>query len=187
MSYFPMFYSLNNKKILLIGAGKIASKKLEKLLDFTENISIIALDIDESILEKTKKYNLNIIKKSYEKADIKGFDIVISTVDDLSLQKSIYFECKEEKILYNCVDLQECCDFLFPSYIKDGDLTIAISTNGSSPSFSKSLKKYFKDLLPSDVSIFLSKMRVLRSKMPKGKERMIFLDKKVKEYMKSWN
>jgi len=187
MAYFPMFYSLENKRILLVGAGHISSEKLEKILDFTNNITIVSPKLSEYIYNKVLEYNIHIIKREYRVGDIKDFDIVIVAVDNLKVQEEIYFECKKERILCNCVDLQEYCDFIFPSYIKEGDLTIAISTNGSSPAFSKNFKKYLKNIIPKDISNFLTQMRILRKELPKGKERMKFLDEKAKEYIKSWN
>lgn len=187
MSYFPMFYSMNEKKVLLIGAGYIASEKLEKLLDFTTNINIIALELSDYVKEKSQEYNLNLIQREYKIGDIKGFDIVIVAIDDFDLQESIYFECKKENILCNCVDLQKYCDFIFPSYVKEGDLTVAISTSGSSPAFAKRFKEYLRDVIPNDIASFLSNMKELRTTIPKGKKRMQLLDEKVKEYIKSWN
>jgi precorrin-2 dehydrogenase/sirohydrochlorin ferrochelatase len=88
--------------------------------------------------------------------------------------------------LCNCVDLQQYCDFIFPSYIKKGDLTVAISTSGSSPAFSRNFKQYLLNLIPNGVEDFLKELKELRTTMPKGKERMQFFDKKVKDYINSW-
>ena len=126
-------------------------------------------------------------KKDYEIGDAKGFDIVIAAIDDFALQESIYFETRNyNNTLCNCVDLQKYCDFIFPAYIKKGDLTIAISTSGSSPAFAKNFKEYLKNLIPNSVEDFLKEVKNLRSTMPKGRERMQFLDKKAKDYIKSW-
>ena len=76
MSYLPIFFSLENKRILLVGAGNIASKRLEKLLDFTTKITIISDKISDEILEKISKNNLDLIKRRYQEGDIRGFDIV---------------------------------------------------------------------------------------------------------------
>ncbi|XPV68079.1 MAG: precorrin-2 dehydrogenase/sirohydrochlorin ferrochelatase family protein [Halarcobacter sp.] len=187
MAYFPMFFSLDGKKILLIGAGYIGSEKLEKLLDFTKDITIIADFISEYVQTQARKYNIKVIEKKYSLGDIKGFDIVIVAIDDIKLQEQIYKECKKQNILCNCVDLQRCCDFIFPSYIKEGDLTVAISTSGSSPAFAKLFKRYIKEKIPEDISTFLKQMRALRKELPKGKDRMQLLEKKVKEYIKRWN
>ncbi len=187
MGYFPAFLKLDNKKILIVGGGNIAYEKLEKLLDFTQNISIISTQFSENMLEKIKQYNLNFDKRTYKTNDIKEFGIVIVAVDDINLQAKIFEESKKYKCLCNCVDSVEYCDFIFPSYIKKDDLTIAISTSGSSPAVSKYLKTYLKNLIPEGISEFLKEMKNFRKTMPKGKRRMHFLDKKAKDYIDSWS
>jgi len=186
MAYFPMLFSLDNKKILLVGGGYIAYEKLEKLLDFTQDITILAPLVSDEIKKEIPLKSLVYLERKYERGDYKNFDIVIVAVDDFELQKSIYEETRNEKCLCNCVDFAKYCDFIFPSYIKNEDLIVAISTSGSSPAFAKELKLYLKNKIPSSVGSFLKEMKNLRTSMPKGKERMAFFDKKVKEYIESW-
>ena len=183
MAYFPAFIKLDGKKILIIGGGKIAGDKLEKLLDFTTSIHIIAPYIASHVMELAKKHTLPIQKRNYHDGDIEGFDIVIVAVNDIELQKSIYQECQVKKILCNSVDSVEYCDFIFPSYTKKGPLTIAYSTSGISPAFSKYLRRAIERLIPDSVTEFLEEMRQLRKKLPKGKERMQLLDTKAKTYV----
>src|SRR5574344_444467 len=187
MSYFPAFLKFDDKKILIVGGGNIALEKLEHLLNFSNSIELIAKDYNENIKNLIEKNSLKFEEKSYEVGDIKGFDIVIAAIDDFSLQEQIYLETRNYNILCNCVDLQKYCDFIFPSYIKRGDLTIAVSTSGSSPAFAKNFKEYLKNLIPSSVEDFLKEVKALRTTMPKGRERMEFLDKKAKDYIKSWS
>jgi len=186
MSYFPTFLNFENKKVLIIGAGKIAHNKLTHLLDFTKNITVISPELS-SIMTDTLEYNsLEFLQRKYTHGDIRGFDIVIAAVDDISLQEDIYFESRSHRCLYNCVDIKKYCDFIFPSYIKKGDLTISISTNGSSPSFSKHLRIYLEKIIPNSVVDFLHQMKNYRTTMPKGSERMKFLDEKTKQYFDKW-
>ncbi len=187
MSYFPAFIKLDNKKVLLVGGGNIALEKLEKLLDFTKDISLISLDYSEQILELIKKENLLFEQRAYRVGDIKESAIVIVAVDDLGLQKEIFDESKEYKCLCNSVDSVEYCDFIFPSYVKKEELTVAVSTSGSSPAFAKYFRMYLENLVPDGVSDFLKEMKALRRSLPKGKERMKMLDEKAKEYVSSWN
>ena len=182
MSYFPAYLKIDNKKILIIGGGKIATEKLGHLLDFTSEIVLLAEEFDKNILELSQKNGIKTIKKRYEKDDIDGFDIVIVAIDDIEKQKDIYLEAKEKKILCNSVDAVEYCDFIFPSYIKKGDLTISVSTSGASPAVAKYLRRFIEKIIPKDIDKFLAKMKELRKKLPKGKERMEFLDKKAKEF-----
>ncbi len=182
MSYFPAFIKLDDAKILIVGGGKIANEKLEKLLDFTKNIKVIAKNIDPFMQEMIKKEHLEYELRAYNNGDIDGFDIVIIAVDDLSLQKSIYQESRNFRVLCNAVDSVDYCDFIFPSYIKEGDLTIAISTSGASPAFAKHFKLYLRSLIPQRITPFLDELKSLRETLPKGKERMELLDKKAKEF-----
>ena len=77
--------------------------------------------------------------------------------------------------------------FIFPSYIKKDDLTIAVSTSGSSPAIAKYLRIYLEKIIPNSIGDFLKKMKEYRKTMPKGKKRMKFLDEKAKEYIKTWS
>ena len=186
MSYFPAFIKLENKKILIIGGGKIANEKLEKLLDFSNEITLISKQFNQDILQLIKQNNLTYIKEEYKKGFIKDFDIVIVAVDDISLQKEIYEESKNYKLLFNAVDLPKYCDFIFPSYIKQGDLTIAVSTSGASPAFAKQLRIYLQNILPKNLNDFLQEMREYRKTLPKGKERMKMLERKAKDYIEKF-
>jgi precorrin-2 dehydrogenase/sirohydrochlorin ferrochelatase len=184
MAYFPAFIKLDKIKILIIGGGYIASEKLEHMLDFTKDVFVISPKLSENMREMIEQNSLSYQQRVYEKDDIDGFGIVIVAVDDIAVQKSVYEEAKSKKILCNSVDSVDYCDFIFPSYIKDGDLTIAISTSGASPAVAKHLRKFLQKVIPKSISKFLNEMKGYRKTMPKGKQRMGFLDKKAEEYFK---
>lgn len=186
MSYFPAFIKLDNKKILIVGGGNIALEKLERLLDFTKDISVVASEISQDMSNVISNENLHFEKRPYIKGDIKEYAVVIVAVDDIPLQAEIFEESKQYNCLCNSVDSVDYCDFIFPSYVKKDDLTIAISTSGSSPALAKHLRIYLQNLVPSGISKFLKEMKELRSTLPKGKERMKMLDKKAAEYLKTW-
>lgn len=187
MSYFPAFIKLDKMDILIVGGGFIASEKLEHLLDFTKNITVISPALSDYMKQMIDDNNLTYENKMYQKTDINNFGIVIVAVDDIPLQEEIF---NEAKLLPNClvnsVDSVNYCDFIFPSYIKKDDLTIAVSTSGSSPAMAKHLRKYLERLIPNSIGDFLKTMKEYRTTMPKGKTRMEFLDNKAKEYISTW-
>lgn len=185
MAYFPAFIKLDDLKVLIIGGGDIASEKLRHMLDFTKNITVISPQLSDASRELIEQNSLLFINRVYEKDDIDGFGIVIVAVDVLDVQKSVYEHSRGKKILCNSVDSVDYCDFIFPSYIKDGDLTIAISTSGASPAFAKHMRKFLQKVIPKSIDDFLKQMREYRKTMPKGEERMKFLDKKAEEYFKT--
>ena len=187
MAYFPAFLKLDNKKILIVGGGYIAYEKLDHLLDFTKDISVIALDLSDDMVKDIKKNNLSFEKRAYRVGDIKDFAVVIVAVDDIPLQAEIFAESKKYNCLCNSVDSVDYCDFIFPSYIKKDDLTIAVSTSGASPAMAKHLRIYLQNLIPDSIGEFLKEMKDLRKTLPKGKERMKMLDEKAKNYIQKWS
>lgn len=187
MAYFPAFLKLDNKKILIVGGGNIAYEKLEHLLDFIKGIHVIALEYSNEMMHRINKEKLSYEKRAYKEGDIKDFAIVIVAVDSIELQAEIFQESKKYNCLCNAVDSIEYCDFIFPSYIKKGDLTIAVSTSGVSPAMAKHLRKYLQHMIPSTISEFLKEMKELRESLPKGKERMKMLDEKAKNYIENWS
>jgi len=182
MAYFPMFMQMDNVKVLVVGGGKIATEKLEKLLDFTQEITVIALHIDEEAQSLIDLHSLSLHKRAYKTGDIEGFDMVIVATDTTTLHQVIYEESRESRIFVNSVDNIEYCDFIFPSYVKKDDLTIAFSTGGSSPAFAKQIRQHFEKIIPDSVGEFVEKMKALRTTMPKGKDRMKYFNTLVKDY-----
>ncbi|MCF6173204.1 MAG: bifunctional precorrin-2 dehydrogenase/sirohydrochlorin ferrochelatase [Campylobacteraceae bacterium] len=186
MSYFPAFIKLDNQKILIVGGGHIAYEKLVHLLDFTQNITVIATNFSQDMINKINKEKINYKKRVYKTGDIKNFKIVIIAVDDISLQKDIFLESKKYNCLCNAVDSVDYCDFIFPSYVKKDDLTIAISTSGASPALAKHLRIYLSKLIPQNISDFLKEMKDLRKSLPKGRDRMKMLDLKAKKFIEKF-
>jgi len=139
--------------------------------------------IETTLQQLIKQYSLKYINKSYQYGDIDGFFLVIVATNDITLQKEIFNECETKKILCNSVDSTKYCSFIFPSFIKQGDLTISFSTSGISPSVSKYLKKLILEILPKDIDKFLITLKHLRNTLPKGKQRQKLLDDKAKKYI----
>ncbi|MBU1657598.1 bifunctional precorrin-2 dehydrogenase/sirohydrochlorin ferrochelatase [bacterium] len=187
MAYFPAFLKLDNKKILIVGGGNIAYEKLDHLLDFTNDITVIAPELSQQMMQTIDEKNLQLKKRIYNTGDIKDFAIVVVAVDNIPLQAEIFDESKQYNCLCNSVDSVDYCDFIFPSYVKKDDLTIAISTSGASPALAKHLRRYLQNLIPNGISQFLDEMKQLRTTLPKGKERMKMLDKKAEDYIKTWS
>ena len=184
MSYFPMFMDMTDLKVLVVGGGAIAAEKLEKLVDFTKEITVIAKELSIEADRLIKDHCLTCYQRAYKSGDIQGFDIVIVATDTVDLHKAVYEEARPYRILVNSVDNTDYCDFIFPSYVQKGDLTIAFSTGGASPAFAKQIRRHFEKIIPESVGTFLAKMKQLRKEIPKGKARMKQFDEMVEAYFK---
>jgi precorrin-2 dehydrogenase/sirohydrochlorin ferrochelatase len=183
MSYFPALLNLENRSVLVVGGGKIASDKVERLLRFTNEITIISKDFDVRLIEVARENSLSTLPRAYKKGDIDSFDIVVVAVDSIALQERIFQESRTKRVLVNCVDSVELCDFLFPSVVKKGDFLVSFSTSGVSPALSRELRAYFEKIIPNSIEEFLQKMKMLRDTLPKGKKRMELFRQMAKEFI----
>jgi precorrin-2 dehydrogenase/sirohydrochlorin ferrochelatase len=174
---------MSHLKVLVVGGGAIATEKLEKLVDFTKEITVITKELSPEAQNLITDHCLTLYQRFYREGDIRDFDIVIVATDTVDLHRAIYEESRGTRVLVNSVDDTAYCDFIFPSYIKRGDLTVSFSTSGASPAFAKQIRHYFEEIIPENVDAFLQKMKRLRSELPKGKERMQKFEKMVQEYM----
>jgi precorrin-2 dehydrogenase/sirohydrochlorin ferrochelatase len=182
LSYFPMFFNIAEKKILLVGAGEVAAFKYEKICEYHPKLlKVIAKEFHSKVLSNQKDF-CELVHRSFEMSDLEGMDIVIVGVNDLLLQQSIYDECQLRKIPCNCVDELDRCDFIFSSTIKRGNIIIAISSSGKVPGFSVGLKDFIESILPDDLEKKMDDLRALRKSLPSGKERMARIKEEARLY-----
>jgi precorrin-2 dehydrogenase/sirohydrochlorin ferrochelatase len=184
MGYFPAFLQLEDKRILLVGGGRIAAEKLEKLLDFTKEITVVAAEVSEAVDSLVRTHCLTLLVRPYRSGEALEYDLVVVATDTVDLHRRIFEETRSSRVLVNSVDDTRYCDFIFPSYVKQGDLTVAFSTSGSSPALAKHIRRWFQTILPEGVDAFLEKMQRLRRELPKGPERMEKFDAMARDFVR---
>lgn len=171
MSLFPFFINIQNEKGLIIGGGKHALEKIQKLKPFKPNLYVISPYFSNEI---EKDSDLILIKREFENNDLDdSIKFVIVATDDIEKNHKISELCKEKRILVNVVDDQNYCDFIFPSLISKGNLTIGVCTNGSSPATGVLLKQKIEEQIPEnieDILDFLQEIRPLISKQITNKK-----------------
>lgn len=158
MGYFPFFVDVENQNCLVVGGGVVALRKIEKLLPFNPNITVVSPKVHKEILSIK---NINIIKRKFDFNDLKEKSFVITATDDKVLNKEIYNSCEENNIPVNTVDDKDNCSFIFPALARNNGVTVAISTSGKSPLYAKYLRKKIESLIQDSESIVdnLSKYR----------------------------
>lgn len=152
MAYFPMFVDLTDKNCLVIGGGTVAYRKIKVLMDFDARIDVVALDIISEIkmlAENDSKVNLSI--SSYEKKLLENKTLVIVATTDDELNRRVAKDCNERNIPVNVVDRMAECSFIFPSYLKKGDVVAAFSSSGKSPVITQYLKRLEADILTDEL------------------------------------
>jgi siroheme synthase-like protein len=162
---FPVFIKLHTLQTLLVGAGPIGLEKLTTLLSNSPlaQIKIVALEIIPEVEALSRDFpNVHLHQKAFEIQDLDDVHLVIAATNNDKLNLEIRAAAKERKLLVNFADKPALCDFYLGSVVKKGDLKIAISTNGKSPTVAKRLKELLNESLPDDIDLALQQMAALR-------------------------
>jgi siroheme synthase-like protein len=150
---FPIFLKLEQLHVLIVGGGLIGLEKITAILNNSPatKITLVARQVLPEITElKSKLKELTIFEKEFEASDLDNKDLVIAATGDRLVSELIRKEASARKILINVADTPDLCDFYLGSIVQKGDLKIAISTNGKSPTLAKRLKEIFNDELKGE-------------------------------------
>ena len=163
---FPVFLKLERLRLLIIGGGNVALEKLTAVINNSPatNIHLVGITVQDKIFETAKDFsNIIIEQRPYAFTDIEDADIVIAAVNDLAISGQIKDDAHRAGKLVNVADKPELCDFYLSSIVKKGDLKIAISTNGKSPTVAKRLKEQINDMVPDEIENVLQNMQLIRN------------------------
>ncbi|TCC89924.1 TSUP family transporter [Pedobacter hiemivivus] len=163
---FPVFIKLNSIHTLLVGAGPVGLEKLTAILGNSPeaNVTVIALEVLPGVKQLAEKHErLSILTREFDPSDLDGVDLVVAATNNDELNQQIREEADRRNLLVNFADKPDLCNFYLGSIVKKGDLKIAISTNGKSPTIAKRLKEVLNDSLPEEINDTLQNMQALRN------------------------
>jgi siroheme synthase-like protein len=165
---FPVFLKLQELRTVLIGAGAVGHEKLSAMLNNSPQatITVIAEEVSPEVTELARAYpRVQINQKTYEVSDLTSASIVIAATNRAHVNAQIRQDAMKLNVLINVADKPELCDFYLGSIVQKGNLKIAISTNGKSPTVAKRLKEIFNDHLPPEIDNTLTQMNQLRNNL----------------------
>lgn len=163
---FPVFIKLDQVQLLLVGAGNVGLEKLSAVLRNSPdaNVTIVAPFVGDALRELIKdNLRIHLFERLFQDADLELKDIVICATDDKDLHHHIYQLAKQKHLLINVADTPALCDFYLGSIVQKGDLKIAISTNGKSPTVAKRIKEVLNDIIPIEVDEMLTNIEQIRN------------------------
>jgi len=180
MKYFPLNIELNKKPVLLIGGGEVAERKLDLLVKADACLTVVSPSFTDYLLTFEKKENITFIHSEYNSSliDEGKYSFIIAATNDEDLNKQIAKDANARNILVNVVDRPEICDFIFPSILERGPITVSVSTGGASPVLARMLRTKLETLIPGGygkLAKIVSDNRVLvRKKFKNFKSNRIF-------------
>jgi precorrin-2 dehydrogenase / sirohydrochlorin ferrochelatase len=138
---FPMFLKLESKQCVVVGAGKIGESKIGGLLGTGARIRVVALDATPTVCDWAREGLIELDLRAFSNDDLNGAFLAVVATSSRSLNELVYREAQKRGVLCNVADVPDLCDFFYPAVVKRGDLQIAISTAGQSPSLAQKIRQ----------------------------------------------
>ncbi len=175
---FPMFLKLEARQVLVIGAGKVAEPKIASLLDTGARIRVVALEASANVREWALEGRLELHLRGFSPEDLDGAFLSVVATSSHSLNERIYGEAQLRGVLCNVVDVPDLCDFFYPAVVRRGDLQIAVSTAGQSPSLAQKIRQQLERQFGPGYAAWVAELgetrrRILASDL--GKQRKLEL------------
>ena len=165
--YLPISISLKARPCLVVGGGSVALRKIETLLEYDSQITVVAPEPLEKIEYYAKKGKLKLERREYKSPEAQQYGIVISASDDDGVNEAVYKDCKAAGIPVNVVDNSAMCDVIFPAVLKRDCLTVAVSTDGKAPFLSGHLRLILEGVFPERWSKLAKLAARFRAKVQK--------------------
>lgn len=164
---FPIFLKLSELNILIVGAGNVGLEKLHFLLKSSPdaNVTVVANSFLPELKALAEDFSVKMIEDSFHEKYLENVDVIIAATDNRNTNITIRTLAKARKILVNVADTPDLCDFYLGGIVTKGDLKIAISTNGKSPTFSKRFRQMLEATLPESIPQMLTNLRIIRSQI----------------------
>ena len=140
-SLFPMFMKLDGRQCLVVGAGKVGEAKIEGLLETGARIRVVTLEATPQVREWARIGKIELSLRPYASTDLDEVFLAVVATSSRSLNEQIYRDAQQRRVLCNVVDVPDLCDFFYPAVVRRGDLQIAVSTAGQSPSLAQKIRQ----------------------------------------------
>lgn len=184
---YPVFLKVTALNVLIVGGGNVGLEKLTFLLKSSPGARVVMVSkaFISQVRDLAKGHQVTLIEAPYDHSYLEGKQIVIATTDDLNVNIQVYNDCKKENILVNLADNPTYCDFYMGGIVTKGNVKIAISTNGKSPTAAKRLRQFFEEILPENLNELVENLNSYR-KTIKGdfEDKVTKLNELTKEMIK---
>jgi len=164
---FPVFFKLEKVTVLLVGGGYVATEKLTAIFQNSPQakIRLVATEISKEVRHFINQHSFPFEERPFTASDLEGIDLAIIAINDKKISTEIYEACAQRRILTNVADKPDLCDFYLSSVVQKGNLKIAISTNGKSPTIAKRVKETLNDAFPDEIDNVLEHLATIRNQL----------------------
>jgi len=168
MRYYPAFLDLHGKKVLIVGGGAVAQRKIETLFEYGAVIEVAARDLTPALKEFETEGRIRFVGSEFHEDQMDRAFLVIAATDDPEMNRKVSLAAGERNIPVNAVDQPSDCTFLVPSILRRGDLVIAVSTSGKSPALARRLREQLEGMFGEEYRAYVQLMGEVRENVLSG-------------------
>ncbi|MDE3742474.1 precorrin-2 dehydrogenase/sirohydrochlorin ferrochelatase family protein [Maribacter polysaccharolyticus] len=161
---YPIFLKVSQLNILIVGGGNVAEEKLRFLLKSSPDaqVQMVAPLFREATVALAKRFNIEMVVDTYDPKYLVARHMVIATTDNTAVNEKVYHDCRVKNILVNVADNPPFCDFYMGGIVTKGNVKIAISTNGKSPTIAKRLRQFLEEVIPENIDDLVQNLNEYR-------------------------
>lgn len=138
--YYPVSLNIYGKSCVVVGGGEVALRKIKALLQHKAKVIVVSPVFCAELEELARDGKVEARRKEYEPGDLKDAFLAIAATDDKQTNRAVAAEARRRRIIVNVVDAADLSDFILPAYLRRGDLTIAVATDGISPALARKIR-----------------------------------------------
>jgi precorrin-2 dehydrogenase/sirohydrochlorin ferrochelatase len=165
MRYYPVNLDVQKRSCLVVGGGRVGTRKVKTLLACKAHVTVISPAVTPELAAMAEQKQIIWLTRNYRSSDLDQTFLVIGATDDQALNQQIHQDAENAQRLCNIADQPDLCNFILPAFIRQGDLMIAVSTAGKSPAFAKHLRRQLEKQYGPEYGQFLTLMGAVRKKL----------------------
>ncbi len=162
---YPLFANLESRRVVVIGGGKIAERKVTSLLDCGAAVHVVSPDLTERLTELLEQKRFTYEPRVYRMGDLAGASLVIAACGDRRVGAMIFTEANQRGVFCNVVDETPLCSFQVPAVVSRGPLQIAVSTSGTSPAEARRIRQQLEEQFDDNYVVYLDALGRLRERL----------------------
>ncbi len=164
-NFYPIYLNLKNQKCLVVGGGKVAERKVQSLLECGARVFLVSPEITPGLQQMVEDGRITYVQRGYTTTDLEGSFLVIGSTNDERTNQRVADDCFDRNILVNIVDDPPKCNFIVPAVVRQGSLSISISTDGKSPFLARKIREKLENDFGPEYARFLDLMGELRQRI----------------------
>lgn len=165
MRYYPAYLDVKGRRCLVVGGGRVGTRKVGTLLQCGAEVTVISREATPELAQMAEQGLIDLQLRDFRSSDLDRTFLVIGATDDQALNRMVHREAEAAQRLCNIADQPDLCNFVLPSIVNQGHLTIAISTAGKSPAFAKFLRRQLQDRFGPAYGVMLDLMGAVRQRL----------------------